>query len=134
MTRQCGSWMARAAAGLIVVFVFLGGCSSGAEITSDTDACAIDIEDGLERIAALNRLQFNVRQGDGQTVIDEGSITKDYRRRGVRHEVSFRPETSNDDCDLVFYRHVEREQGSRHSSSGTLASHTLDACTCEDKD
>ena len=115
-----------------ITLLLAGGCQSGAKITTDTEECAIDIEDGLDNIRALNQLRFNVRMGDGQTVIDEGSLTKKFRRRGVRHEVSFRPQVSGDDCDLVFYRHVERESGSRSSRSGTLASYTLESCDCEE--
>lgn len=108
------------------------GCESGAEITSDTAACTAEIEEGLETLRAVDHFPFNVRSGDGRTVIDEGSISKEFRDYGVRHEVSFRPQTTDDGCALVFYRHVEREAGSRHSSRGNFSSYPLEACTCED--
>ena len=121
-----------AALAAALILVSGAGCQSGAEITTDHDECAQDIEDGLDNLRALNQLQFNVRAGDGHTVINEGSITNEYRRRGVRHEVSFRPQTNGDQCELVFYRRVERESGSRHTSTGNFGSYTLNACDCTD--
>ncbi len=107
------------------------GCvGKAAEIATDTEECAANIDEALVAFQQELGLPFDVSEGDGKTVIDEGLIEKQYARDGVRHEVAFRPQIDGDDCDLVFFRRVKREPGSRSSQRGYYGGYTLDSCEC----
>jgi hypothetical protein len=108
------------------------GCSgSAAEITTQTAECAANVTEGLAAFAQELGLPYEVADGDGQFVLDNGSIAKQYARDGVRYEVGFRPQVDEGACELVFHKRVQRQPGSRESRHGYFGGYPLERCECE---
>ena len=116
---------------LAALVVVSAACGRAAEITTHTDECAANIEQGLMAFQNELGLPFEVSDGDGESLLAEGAIAKSYARDGMRYEVAFRPQVDGSDCDLVFYRRTTRKPGSRESQRGYFGGYTLENCQCE---
>lgn len=60
-------------------------------ISSRTDACALDLQKGLESLRDEQGLPIDVTNGDGRALFD-GSIDKTYQRDGIHYTLSFQAE------------------------------------------
>jgi hypothetical protein len=117
-------------AALVVSFA-LAGCGKPAEISTKTEACAANLVEGLRAFQTEMGMPFDVNDGDGQVVFDQGAIEKRYARDGNRYEVSFRPQRDGEDCDLVLHKRTTRQPGSRETRHGNFGAYTLEHCECE---
>lgn len=102
-----------------------------ATLTARTPACEDALTGALIAFQRDMGLAFELTGEEPAALFDDGNVELGYARDGARHGVSFRVERADEACQLVLWRRVTREPGSRQSRSGAFGTVLLPECACE---
>ena len=119
---------------LIAVMSTMMACSSpGGKISPDskTEECEQNVIDALYAFSVDMGLPYNVSPEDGNTIFENGEISKSYGRDGYQYTVYFGLESDEEGCKLVFYKRGKSGPGESTTTWGDYGSVTLPECSCE---
>lgn len=118
---------------LLIATATLCGCPTSPngkiDETSKTPACSAELRGALEATKRELGFGYEVAEGDGDTLMNTGTIAKRYARDGVKVSLDFGLAPQDTGCSLVAYKMTRTEPG-RSTTSGTQGRVPLTQCTC----